>query len=55
MKNDWKRWFQAAGIRALKTVAQTAAATVGASTLLSEVNWGVVCVRPPCWPGCFRC
>lgn len=43
MKNDWKRWFQAAGIRALKTVAQTAAATVGASTLLSEVNWGVVC------------
>ena len=38
MKNDWKRWFQAAGIRALKTVAQTAAATVGASTLLSEVN-----------------
>lgn len=43
MKSNLKRWFQAAGIRALKTVAQTAAATVGTSALLSEVNWGVVC------------
>ena len=42
MKSNWKRWFQAAGIRALKTVAQTAAATIGTSALLSEVNWGIV-------------
>ena len=34
-----KAWMKAAGIRALKTVAQTAAATIGASMLLSEVNW----------------
>ena len=34
-----KRWFKAAGVRALKTVAQTAVATIGTSALLSEVNW----------------
>ena len=33
------RWFKAAGIRALKTVAQTAVATVGVSASVSEVNW----------------
>ena len=32
-------WFKAAGIRALKTIAQTAAATIGTSAVLSEVNW----------------
>lgn len=36
---DWKSWFKAAGIRALKTIAQTAAATIGTSAVLSEVNW----------------
>lgn len=36
---DWKTWFKAAGIRALKTIAQTAAATIGTSAVLSEVNW----------------
>ena len=36
---DWKSWLKAAGIRALKTVAQTAAATIGTSAVLSEVNW----------------
>ena len=36
---DWKAWFKAAGIRALKTIAQTAAATIGTSAVLSEVNW----------------
>lgn len=36
---DWKAWFKAAGIRALKTIAQTAAATIGTSAFLSEVNW----------------
>lgn len=39
---DWVKWFKAAGIRALKTVAQTAIATIGTSAILSEVNWAVV-------------
>lgn len=34
-----KNWWKAAGIRALKTVAQTAVATIGTSALLNEVNW----------------
>ncbi len=34
-----KKWFRAAGIRAVKTVAQTAIATIGTAVLLSEVNW----------------
>ena len=34
-----KKWFEAAGIRALKTVAQTAIATIGTTAYLSEVNW----------------
>ena len=34
-----KKWWKAAGIRAVKTIAQTAIATLGASVLLSEVNW----------------
>lgn len=38
MKN-WKLWIKAAGIRAIKTVAQTAVATIGTSVLLDEVNW----------------
>lgn len=38
----WKTWFKCAGIRALKTVAQTAIATIGTSALLSDVNWMVV-------------
>lgn len=33
------RWFKAAGIRALKTVAQTAVATIGTGAVLSDVNW----------------
>ena len=36
------KWWKAAGIRAIKTVAQTAVATIGTSALLSEVNWLVV-------------
>ena len=37
-----KKWFMAAGMRALKTVAQTAIATIGTSVLLNEVNWVAV-------------
>lgn len=42
MKTKWKSWIKAAGIRAVKTVAQTAVATIGASAVLSEVDWVVV-------------
>lgn len=34
-----KKWFKAAGIRAVKTVAQTAIATIGTSVVISGVNW----------------
>ena len=43
MKNNYfKQWLKAAGIRAVKTVAQTAIATIGASAVLSAVDWPVV-------------
>lgn len=38
----WKNWARAAGIRALKTVAQTAAATIGTTAALSSVDWKMV-------------
>lgn len=34
-----KKWAKAAGIRAIKTVAQTAVATIGTGTVLTDVNW----------------
>lgn len=37
-----KKWIKAAGIRALKTVAQTAVATIGTSAVLSQVDWVMV-------------
>lgn len=37
-----KNWWKAAGIRAIKTVAQTAVATIGTSMALAEVNWVLV-------------
>ncbi len=37
-----KAWWKAAGIRALRTVAQTAVATIGTTALLSEVDWMMV-------------
>ena len=36
------KWFRAAGVRAIKTVAQTAVATIGASATMGEVNWAMV-------------
>lgn len=37
-----KKWFCAAGVRAVKTMAQTAAATIGTSAVLGDVNWTMV-------------
>ena len=42
MRKDWKRFFLAAGIRALRTLAQTAVATIGTTALIEDVNWPVV-------------
>ena len=40
MKNvDFIHWLKCAGVRAIKTVAQTAVATIGTSAVLGEVNW----------------
>ena len=37
-----KQWIKAAGIRALKTMAQTAVATIGTSAVMGDVNWKIV-------------
>ena len=42
MIKNWKIWLKAAGIRAIKTVAQTAVATIGTSVALGDVNWVMV-------------
>ena len=42
MNNYLKKWMRAAGVRAVKTVAQTAIATIGASAVLSAVDWPMV-------------
>lgn len=39
---DWKKWLKAAGVRAIKTVAQTAIATIGTSAVIGDVNWVMV-------------
>jgi hypothetical protein len=39
---DWKTWIKAAGVRAIKTMAQTAIATIGAAAVLSDVDWAIV-------------
>lgn len=42
MKCNTTIWAKAAGVRAVKTVAQTAIATIGTSAVFSEVEWMVV-------------
>lgn len=39
MKKNFKVWAKCAGVRAIKTVAQTAVATIGTSAVLGDVNW----------------
>lgn len=39
MDDFMKRWLKAAGVRAVKTVAQTAVATIGTAVAMGDVNW----------------
>lgn len=40
--NTYLKWLKAAGIRAIKTVAQAAAATIGSTALFTQVEWKIV-------------
>lgn len=42
MKTDFKNWLKCAGVRAIKTMAQTFVATIGTSVVLTEVDWTMV-------------
>lgn len=42
MKGKFKEWAKSAGVRAIKTVAQTAVATIGTSVVIGDVNWAMV-------------
>lgn len=42
MSDYWKRWIKAAGIRAVKTICQTAIATIGTATVMGGVSWPTV-------------
>ena len=41
-ERHWASWFKYAGIRCLKTICQTAIATIGTSAVMAEVNWMMV-------------
>ena len=41
-KGYWTKWWKAAGVRAIKTVAQTAVATIGTAAVVGDVNWVMV-------------
>ena len=40
---NWKLWAKAAAVRAVKTMAQTAVATIGVAAVMQDVNWIAVC------------
>lgn len=42
MKKNFNKWMKAAGVRAIKTVAQTAVGLIGTSLVFADVNWQVV-------------
>lgn len=42
MSEKWKAWWKAAGMRAIKTLAQTAVGCIGAAVALRDVNWPMV-------------
>lgn len=42
MIKNWKNWLKAAGIRAIKTVAQTALSIIGTTAMVGDVNWAMV-------------
>lgn len=42
MKDNFKKWIKVAAVRAIKTVAQTAIATIGTTAMIREVDWAVV-------------
>lgn len=42
MKEKFLKWFKAASIRAIKTVAETAVATIGTSAVIAQVDWKLV-------------
>ena len=42
MKENFKKWIKCAGVRAIKTICQTAIATIGTTTMFNQVDWRVV-------------
>lgn len=41
-KTNFRKWLKSAGVRAIKTIAQTAVATIGTSAAIAEVDWMLV-------------
>ena len=42
IKTTWKNWLKAAGVRCVKTIAQSAISTIGVSAVMGDVNWVMV-------------